>query len=169
MKVQDWLKALIKKGLVCKEYSLKIVQATSKAKMVDVLLDANGITFLCEMCSKGYVLPYETIIKEFKGFLNGNYVAVYKGEGGVCYDSCFYCCYSEGKSINIKTTQTLFLGCNLDVYIKENDFVKLVVDRNSKIKVHCPKTSRCTIDCWKGSEIKVAEPKYNNVDIKEEE
>lgn len=168
MKVQDWLNGLIDKGLVCDEYTKKVVDASSKAQLINVLLDANGISFLCEMDAKGYPLPYETILKEFPRFANGNYVAVYKNAKGNGYDSCFYCCYTDSTLVEVNTTQTLLLGCTLDVRIKENDFVRLYVDKNCSVKVHCPKSSKCILTYWRGAKVEVEDVSLCNVELIEE-
>lgn len=168
MKYQDWLNTLLDKRLICEHYTPKVESAGSKAQLMRLFLDANGVPFFCEMASKGYAMPYETLLNDFPRFVNGNYIAEYKNEKGNGYTSCFYCCYTEEDSVTISTTQTLFLGCKLDIYIKPNDFVQIYADRNCELNIHCPKSARCLVNYWKGAKISVADMSLSNVKLTEE-
>ena len=148
MKTMQWLNVLMNKGLVCEQYKSKISGALSKKQIMDIFLDANGIPFLCEMSSNGNALPYEVILSEFKSYINGRYASVH-GESG--YTSSVYCCYSDETSIEIETTQTLFLGCSLNVSVKANDYVRIYLDKGSDIRIHCPESAKCIVEDWGGS------------------
>lgn len=167
MKIQEWLNTLLEKGLVCEQYAQKIECASSKAQLINLLLDANGASFLCEMDAKGFPLPYETILRDFNRFVNGNYIASYQNSKGNGYTSSFYCCYIEKDKLEINTTQTLLFCCTLDVFIKENDFVKLFLDKRCDVRVHCPKSARCIVHYWKGAKIEVMD-NYHLVELIEE-
>lgn len=154
MKTTQWLNGLMEEGLVCERYKSKVSGALSKKQLMDTFLDANGIPFLCEMDNSGHPLPYEVILSEFKSYVNGRYVSSH-GESGKEYTSSFYCCYSEGTSVEITTTQTLFLGCSLDVYIRENDYVRIYLDKGSDVRIHCPNSARCIVERWGNAKVSV--------------
>ena len=66
-----------------------------------------------------------------------------------------YCCYSDESFIEVRTTQTILLGCSTVLYIKENTIVQILADKNCDLIIHCPKSSKVRIDCWDGAKIKV--------------
>lgn len=158
MRYSEWIKSVIESGNLCGAYQDKTMNAKSKLDLVRICLDANGASYLCEMQAKGIPLPYETICKEFKSYINGRYVAEFKNERDNGYDSCIYCCYSDSDSIEINTTLTTILGCKLKAHIREYDFVHLYIDKGCEIELHCPKTARCMIDYWDGAKIDVYNP-----------
>lgn len=149
MKTTKWINGLIERGLVCDKYKDKIAKALSKKQIMDVFLDANGIPFLCEISSGGDALPYEVILSEFKSYINGRYSSCH-GEIGHEYTSAVYCCYSDSNGLDIDTTQTLFLGCSLNVNVKPNDYVRIYLDKGSDIRIHCPESAKCIVENWGG-------------------
>jgi hypothetical protein len=108
-------------------------------------------------------LPYETITTEFKSYINGRYKAEFSKGDRVFYTSCLYCCYDD--SVEVDTTATVLLGCNCEVHIKDWDFVKLYVDSNCDITIHCPINARCLVEYWGNAKISVNSPKSDNVTI----
>ena len=153
MKFREWLDSVIDAGLLCGNYRNKALDAQSKINLMDLCLDANGASYLCETQSKGFALPYETITKEFKSYINGRYIAEYKNDKGNGYDSCIYCCY--GSDIQITTTITTLLGCNSKVYIQDWDFVHIYADTNCNLEIVCPLNARVMIDYWGDAKITV--------------
>lgn len=149
MTFSDWLNKVIENGKLCDNYTSKAIDAKSKLSLIRLALDANGVSYLQEMQSSGFALPYEVITKEFKNYINGRYIAEYKNDKGSGYTSSIYCCSMN--DIEISTTLTVILGCCSDIWVKENDFVRLYVDKNCDLTIHCPKSSRCIIDYWEGS------------------
>ena len=150
MKYKEWIKNIIDNGKLCEEYKSKVGGAISKKQLMDVVLDANGAKYIPEMQSQGYTLPYETILKEFGNYINGRYVSQQNG-----YTSEMYCCYCDESFIEVRTTQTILLGCSTVLYIKENTIVQILADKNCDLIIHCPRTSKVRIDCWDGAKIKV--------------
>ena len=80
MKFKEWLNKVIETGNLCSSYKDKALDAKSKKALIDLCLDSNGVSYLMEMESKGISLSYETILSEFKSYLNGRYIAEYKNE-----------------------------------------------------------------------------------------
>lgn len=152
MEFYEWLNTCIKTGNLCDAYKDKALDAKSKLALMRLVLDSNGSSYLCEMQAKGYPLSYETINKLFRAYINGRYIAEYNNGKGNGYTSCIYCCFDQS-DIEIKTTLTTILGCTCDVWIGENDFVKIYADKNCNLMIHCPKTSRCIVEYWDGAKI----------------
>lgn len=168
MKYNEWISNIKNNGLLCDIYTQKVDKALSKKQIMDIVLDANGASYLMQMQSKGYPLPYETIIKEFGSYINGRYKAEYKNDKGNGYTSSMYCCYTDESFIELDTTQTILLGCNTVLYVKDNSIAQVYADKNCDIIIYCPKSSRLIVDYWKGAKIKVIENE-ERVTLKERE
>lgn len=165
MKFNEWIQEIIGNGLLCGDYTTKVDDAKSKARLMDIVLDANGVSWLPEMDSKGMPLPYETILRDFKSYINGRYIGhFYNKSGKLGYTSTLYCCFDES-DIEINTTLTTILGCTCDVWIGKNDFVKIYADKNCKLMIHCHETSRCIVEYWDGAIIEVDEQLGGNVEL----
>lgn len=149
---KKWLALLKENGLLCDEYCDKVDNAKSKLELVRCVLDANGSSFLQEMQAVGFQLPYDVICNIFRSYINGRYKAEFKNEKGNGYTSSIYCCYAEDELL-IDTTLTTMLGCNTDVYIRPNDFVKIYADKNCELHISCPDSSRCIVEYWNGARI----------------
>ena len=163
MKVHEWIKKMVDAGFTCDAYTGKLNSSVSKKDIIDVCLDANGITFLCDMQAKGFPLPYENILREYGAYINGRYKAEFDG-----YSSSMYCCYFEGDNVVVDTTQALFLGCNVTIKIKRNAYVKLYVDRNCDIKVECGDNAKCIIVYWTGAKITLTDSAQGKCKLIEE-
>lgn len=152
---KKWVALLKENGLLCDMYSEKVDNAKSKLELVRCCLDANGVDFLQEMQSAGFPLPYEVVCSVFRSYINGRYVAEFKNDKGNGYTSCVYCCFSDFADIHIETTITTILGCKSNIWVSENDFVRLVIDKNCELAIHVPDSSRCIIDYWDGAKVVV--------------
>lgn len=155
MKYREWIESIDSKGLICEMYRNKVINATSKKQLVDYAMDANGALFILEMQKKGCTLPYETLTNEFSSYINGKYNADYNGK----YTSSMFCCYNGDSFIELNTTQTILLGCKVDVYVKEYTASKIVVDKNCEITIHCPRTSKLNVQYANGAKIVVFDNK----------
>lgn len=156
MTFEEWINTIISSGQLCSGYTDKVASAKSKLQIMRIVLDANGVNYLQEMQEKGMGLPYETILREFKNYINGNYIAEYRNERGSGYTSTMYCCYSDGNRIDIVTTLATFLGCsNVELHIAENNFTHLYLDKNCDVNIFCPASARCIIDYWDGARVNV--------------
>lgn len=160
MTFEEWINKVIQTGNLCSGYTDKVSSANSKLQLMRIVLDANGVSYLPEMDERGFPLPYDTILKEFKNYINGNYTAMFSNEKGRGYSSSIYCCYSDGNEINVNSTLSTYLGCsNVTLRIEENDFVHLFIDKNCNLSVECPESSRCIIDKWKGAKVDISRSK----------
>lgn len=153
MRFYDWLNNIINAGLLCGNYQDKTLDAKSKLHLMDIVLDANGASYLCEMQANGFELPYETIHREFHNYINGKYKANFRNEKGHGYSSCIYCEYDG--DIDIDTTSTTLLGCRGRVILAPYSFVQLYLDKNCNIDIVCPETSRAKVDYWTGAVINI--------------
>lgn len=163
MRFSEWINKIIESGLLCEAYTDKVEEAKSKKRLMNIVLDSNGQGWLPEMQAKGMALPYETIVTEFKSYINGRYKAEFSKGDRIFYTSCLYCCYDE--SVDVDTTATVLLGCKCVVNIKDWDFVKLYVDTNCDITINCPKNARCLVESWGNAKISVNSPKSDNITI----
>lgn len=155
MEFNEWLNTCIKTGNLCNEYKDKALSARSKMDLIRLCFDANGIYYLQEMQSKGLGLPYEVICSKFKSYIDGRYIAEYLNKKGNSYTSSLYCCFSDSDYIDIQTTITSILGCKSSIRVRENDFVRIYVDKNCELEINCPQSSRCIVEYWKGAKIVV--------------
>lgn len=165
MDFKSWLNKVIETGNLCNEYKDKALDAKSKASLMQLCLDSNGASYLCEMDAKGLPLSYETITTSFRSYINGRYIAEYKNDKGNGYSSCIYCCFSDSSDINIETTITTILGCEADVWVRKNDFVRVYADKNCKLMIHCHETSRCIVEYWDGAIVEVDEHLGGKVEL----
>lgn len=140
---EDWIEEILNANKLCSEYKDKVDKAMSNKRLVDIVLDSNGVSYLCEMEEKGIPLPYEVITSRFSSYINGKYVAEHKTENGKEYTSSIYCCYSG--DINGDTTLMTVLGSNCNIYVNPNHIIQIYVDRNSKVFIDCPKGSKAIV------------------------
>lgn len=160
---QEWFADIVENGLICEEYKNKIFKRRSKLNIIQTVLDANGVSFLQEMNEKGFGLPYEVIMKQFKSYINGRYKAEFSKGDRIFYTSRLYCCYQE--EVLIDSTVTTLLGCKCDITIEDYDFVKIYLDSNCDVRINCPKNARCLVECWGKSKIEIVNSEYSNVAI----
>lgn len=151
---KEWVDLLKKNGLLCAMYSEKVDNAKSKLELVRCCLDANGVNFLQEMQSGGHALPYETINKLFRAYINGRYVAEYRNEKGNGYKSCLYCCHDRD-NIFVDTTLCSVLGYTGRIVVAKNNFAKIYLDKNCDVQVELQDGGRAIVEYWKGAKVEV--------------
>lgn len=152
----DWLNELEERGLLCEDYSSRIAKAKSKRQLVDLGLDANGISYLCEMQQKGCPLPYETILSEFKNFINGNYIFESEpNDNGATYTCELYCCYSSDDHVDVRTTAITFLGCVARIILNPNSVSKIYLDTNCKVEIICPPSAKSQVYLYGDAQARV--------------
>lgn len=149
---EEWIGKLTEAGLLCGDYVDKVDNAMSNKQIVDIGMDANGISYLPEMSSKGMPLPYDIITSRFSNFINGRYVCHTKSRNGNEYTSALYCKYA-GDIDDADTTLLTLLGCSCTVNIAENAFVRIYVDSNSAVQVNCPESAMAIIEYWGDAEV----------------
>lgn len=154
MTFSEWIDKVISNGKLCEEYTAKVDDARSKKALMDIVLDANGCKFLCEMDENGISLPYETIKREFGAYINGRYVAEYTSKNGIRYNSSIYCCY-DGVECLIGTTVATMLGCKTTIVMNDNDYVKIIADRNCDLVIKCQDSTRCSVEYSDGAKISI--------------
>lgn len=149
MTFKEWLNIVLDKELICERYLPAVDAARSRKQFMDVVLDVNGMSFLCDMRLQGYELPYETIESEFRAYLNGRYIHSKSSVSG-SYTSSMYCGIAMPAEITINTTLTGLFNCHCIVNIPNNVSCQIYVDSNSNIELHIPSTSKCYIEVWRG-------------------
>lgn len=124
-KMQQFYKASLEGGL-CDRYSQLWQSAHSKRQLMDIALDANGVSFVAEAVADGSFLTEEYIAKEFEHFLNGQYVR----KNGQGYTSALYL----GKNdITIQYALNLIIGCKGTLFITRPCEIHLV---NSNVQIY---------------------------------
>lgn len=144
MTVEEWLDGVKKSGLLCGKYEERIRNAKSRRQMMDIVLDANGISFLQEMMEKGHPIPYSVISEDFNAYINGRYV--YNGDG---YTGSVY--FEQKDEITVTTTIASLLCCECAVKIPERHICRIYCDRMCDIKVVCPNGSKVKVYLFGGA------------------
>ena len=152
MTFKEWLEIVKDKGLICDRYLPIVLSARSRKQYMDVVLDVNGMEFLCDMSLKGDKLPYETICAEFKAYLNGRYIHTKSSASG-SYTSSMYCAVKTPSEVTVNTTLTGFFGCNCYVHVPDNMACQIYVDDGSNIKLHVSPNATCYVSIWKGGNV----------------
>lgn len=132
--------------MLCSEYTPRVLNAKSKKQIMDIVLDANGISYLQEMSDKGFPLDYDVIRKEFAAYTNGKYVATTKGKNGVEYRGSIY--IDQTNPIDVNTHIVSLLNCKCDVIVPKGTCVMIFADSNCDIKVDCPNGSIAKVEYW---------------------
>lgn len=143
---EQWIEKIVSTDNLCSDYYEKVKQSLSNKQLVDIVTDANGMSYLCEMDSKGISLPYEIITKRFSSFINGRHVYKHKSSSGGEYTSVIYCCFND--DIKANTTLITLLGCDCKIFIDDNHFVKIYLDKNCNSMIECPPTSKAIVYYW---------------------
>lgn len=150
----SWLDEIYSLGLLCQEYNDKVNSSKSKVDLVRVCLDANGCKFLMEMDEKGHGLPYDFICKNFGPYLNGRYIAEYTTKRGGRYNSSVYCCYNDDECL-VETTIVTMLGCKTTIVMNDNDYVRIIADKNCDLIVKCQESTRCLVEYSDGAKVSI--------------
>lgn len=152
MTFKEWLNIVLDKGLICERYLPAVGAAHSRKQFMDVVLDVNGMTFLCEMRERGYGLPYDVICNEFKAYLNGRYIhtksALIRG-----YTASMYCRIEAPSEITINTTLTGIFGCSCSIHVPASTYCQLIVDGSSVVNITVGSGGKCYVDLWRGGEV----------------
>lgn len=151
---EKWISDLSSHGLLCAEYMGKVHDAGSNRQLVDIVMDANGMSYLPEMAGKGVPLPYEVITSRFAPFINGRYIGRTVNKNGHEYTSALYCRY-EGVISNADITLLTLLGCDCKVEVAPNSFIHIYIDSRCKVHVDCPVSSRAIVESWNGAVVDV--------------
>lgn len=150
MVVKDWLDTIIEKGVLCDEYKEKVQKALNKKELMDIVLDANGVSWIPEQIAKGRCVSYEAMYKEFWPFLNGRYKAKFQQETGEYTSSM----YVDIGNIVVDTTLCCLLDIQGDVEIAENHVSKIYLDQNCDVRIIVPETSKCIVYYFVGAKIR---------------
>lgn len=151
MTFKEWLNIVLDKGLICERYLPVVDAARSRKQFMDVVLDVNGLAFLCDMREKGYGLPYDVMCDEFRAYLNGRYIHT-KSVLARGYTASMYCRVETPSEITINTTLTGIFGCSCSIHVPANTYCQLIVDGSSVINITVGSGGKCYVDLWRGGE-----------------
>lgn len=152
MTFKEWLNIVLDKGLICERYLPAVDAARSRKQFMDVVLDINGMAFLCDMESKGYKLPYDVITNEFWAYMNGRYIHTKSSENG-SYTTTMYCSVSTPEEITVSTTVTGLFNCKCKVFVPQNRVCQFFIDNGSDIELHVADSSKCYVNVWAGGSV----------------
>ena len=152
MTFKEWLNIVLDNGLICERYLPSVGSAQSRKQFMDVVLDANGMAFLCDMREKGYGLPYDVICGEFRAYLNGRYIHTKTKTSG-SYTASMYCRIEDPSEITINTTLTGIFGCSCSVHVPANTLCQLIIDGASVVNITVGAGGKCYVDLWRGGEV----------------
>lgn len=144
---EDWVKDIVSSHKLCDEYLAKVDKSMSNKQLMDIVTDANGMSYLCEMRHEKHPLPYSVITSRFKPFINGHYVARHtEPQSGGEYDSKLYCQYTD--DIVGDTTLLTLLGCKCNVLVDENHIIQIYLDECTSANISCPLNSKAIVHYW---------------------
>lgn len=143
---EEWVRRIVDADELCASYYKKVSKAMSNKQLIDISMDSNGMSYLCEMEQKGLDLPYQIIMNRFRPFINGQYVSEHKTKGGDTYTSAIYCCYND--DIVANTTLLTVLGVEANICVSKNNCCTIYVDKHSKVTITCPVGSCADVYYW---------------------
>lgn len=144
MTVDEWVKAMSRKGGVCQSYMRKIAAASNKTEMFRVLCDVNGGAWLFDLHANGVPLPIEQFLKEYAAYVNGGKTVEYPSG----YTSKFYCRYF-GDDIVADTTIVYLLECsNRNVKCPKNSYPTLFLSDNSSANILLENGARLNLEVY---------------------
>lgn len=143
---EEWIRKIVDADELCASYYKKVTRAMSNKQLVDIAMDSNGMSYLCEMEQRGLALPYQIIMSRFSPFINGKYISEHTTKDGDTYTSAIYCCYND--DIIADTTLLTVLGVEANISVSKNNSCDIYVDKNSKITVTCPIGSCAVVHYW---------------------
>lgn len=149
---ENWVNASINNGDFCSS-CIDIAKTANKAEFMDLVLNPGGITFLQEMQEKNRELDYSIMENEFSDYINGKYIGKYANSVGKIYTGVLYVNYTD--VINVTTNYITLFNCQCDIILPENQVTLIVSDKNCKINIICPKSSKYRLKNF-GGEIKIS-------------
>lgn len=153
MTVEEWVKAMSRKGGVCQSYMRKIAAASNKTEMFRVLCDVNGGAWLFDLHANGVPLPIEQFLKEYAAYVNGGKTVEYPSG----YTSKFYCKYADKDSeIVADTTLLWLLECkDVKVTVPDNAFPTVSLSDGSSAEITLGRGARLNLETYGTSAAKV--------------
>lgn len=145
-KLKEWLEQVTKSGNLCEQYQNKAERTMSLKAYFDFATDANGASFIPEMQSKGFILPYEYICEHFSSFINGKYVSVHHNHDRSEYTTEVYCCHRG--QINARTTILTLLGCNCIVKPEKHAVITIYADKNTTLTIDDNESLEVKVEYW---------------------
>lgn len=112
---------------LCKEYTDKVESAESKRAFMDIVLDANGMEWMCNAIAKWNALTPEYIADAFAPFNDGKYTH-HDPQG---YSSQMYC--GTKLAITLRTSAALII--NSDCFVHNLRYISVLYVVNSKIRI----------------------------------
>lgn len=119
---------------VCQKYRGRILSASSKVALAEILSDSNGVEFMTSRISTDISMNYTEVASTLRAHVNGRRVFEHDG-----YTSEIYCGY-KGKATARSTIMAVW---GSDITIR--------VPALKRIEIHCDSHSTCRIFLEKGA------------------
>ena len=137
MTYDEYINQIISKNLLCDEYKELLLRVGSKKQLFDLLSDCNGVSFFCEMQSRGIDTPYGLIYEYLGKYINGQYKPRHElnenDERCGSYTSAIYVSYAN--DIVADTTLLSVLNCKCNIIVPKNKMCTMHIDQKSDVTV----------------------------------
>lgn len=118
---------------LCGDYKGVWDKSTTQKDLVNIAADINGADFLCASVAKSWGLTKDYIRNNFKGLINGSYVARCGKDKG--YTSEIYVVHKG--DITVRTTILIVLYSDVTIHVPINHVCRIFSAGNTKIDVQC--------------------------------
>lgn len=113
---------------LCTPYKDKWDAATSKAVLMDMALDSNGVEMIADACAFSWGMDIPYMKRTFSDYINGKWV---RDKGG--YSSCLYVDYNG--QIEQVCTLTTVLASKVTFNVPKGIICKLYVSGGSEVNI----------------------------------
>lgn len=118
---------------LCGDYKGVWDKSTTQKDLVNIAADINGADFLCASVAKSWGLKKDYIRNNFKGLINGSYVARCGKDKG--YTSEIYVVHKG--DITVRTTILIVLYSDVTIHVPINHVCRIFSAGNTNIYVEC--------------------------------
>ena len=166
--ISEWIGNLERDGELCGDYALRARDARSVRALWKLLSDANGLSYLCELWSRGYNLPLGRFVEYFRSYVNGGELSVHENGKGGRYVTATYCLLRGSDCVvdSAGITGISLLDCECTVRVPANHRLRMCVGCGSRVIVECGSDSVVLCDLWSDSSCDIADGSSGKVKFK---
>lgn len=148
MKLKEIIELAVRECDVCDGYRERLKGASTLKDVMDILMDANGIEWLCFQSQFLKLDSRDVLLRLAPAFINGRHVASYVNEKGNGYTTAIFVGEKGEKARDVEVDSTIacFMRMSAHVYIRKNSFVRIYADKDSAITLHLAKDARCEVN-----------------------
>lgn len=153
MNIRDYQERL-KMHDPCKDGLEAFSRCRSRKDIFELVGSPEATDYFLKSIAEGWGPEPEDVEKVFRPYLNGGLTVVNKIGDRKVRSQVW--CRSDNVSINDAVRWLILVGCRGDVYISDWQVVKIFVDANSSISLHCSPNSIVYVENY-GGEIRNVE------------